>query len=197
MLRQGRALHPLQKLQLWPIRLVAGAWPGPLLVLSYRRALIGRRFTTMVGVLLRDRSSWSPAELELFMAYTARLLRCSYCADSHAVVAELGMGEALVEQAMRDWRSAPVREPVRAMLGFLSKFVPPDQDFGPADIAALRDAGVSDEAIRQALFASWGMQNLARWGQAMGWESHDRRVLVWAGRAIRLFGYWWLSVWPG
>lgn len=59
--------------------------------------------------------------------------------------------EALVEAVLEDWRTAPIEEPLRAMLGFLEKLTLEPERVTAADVAPLRAAGLSDEAIEDAI----------------------------------------------
>ncbi|MGH7673083.1 MAG: carboxymuconolactone decarboxylase family protein [Gemmatimonadales bacterium] len=52
---------------------------------------------------------------------------------------------------LEDWRTAPVDPKVRATLGFLEKLTLDPDHVGPADVAPLRAAGVSDVAIEDAI----------------------------------------------
>ena len=54
---------------------------------------------------------------------------------------------------LADWRTAPVDPKVRAALGLLEKLTLAPADVRPADLAPLRAAGVSDEAIEDAIHA--------------------------------------------
>lgn len=51
-----------------------------------------------------------------------------------------------------DWTTAPVAEPLRVTLGFLRKVTLTPDDVGPSDIVPLREAGLSDQAIVDALY---------------------------------------------
>lgn len=62
------------------------------------------------------------------------------------------MGDAqLVAAVLEDWRRAPVREPLRLMLGFLEKLTLEPDRITAEDVAPLRAAGLSDAAIEDAL----------------------------------------------
>jgi uncharacterized peroxidase-related enzyme len=61
------------------------------------------------------------------------------------------MGRDVVEAVLDDWRTAPVPERMRAMLGFLEKLTLQPADVGPADLRPVRAAGVSDRAIEDAI----------------------------------------------
>jgi uncharacterized peroxidase-related enzyme len=60
--------------------------------------------------------------------------------------------EALVRAVLEDWRTAPVDERMRAMLGFLEKVTLDPAEVGPEDIAPLKTAGIADQAIEEALY---------------------------------------------
>ena len=51
----------------------------------------------------------------------------------------------------RDWRSAPVDEPLRATLGFLEKLTLRPDELRPEDAAAVLAAGVGKDALELAL----------------------------------------------
>ena len=53
--------------------------------------------------------------------------------------------------ALDDWRTAPLDPGLRATLHFLEKLTLTPADVGPADVDPLRAAGVSDEAIEDAI----------------------------------------------
>jgi alkylhydroperoxidase family enzyme len=57
----------------------------------------------------------------------------------------------LTEAVLADWRTAPVPEGLRATLGFVAKLTLEPDAIGPDDVAAVRSAGVSDEAIVDAV----------------------------------------------
>jgi alkylhydroperoxidase family enzyme len=51
----------------------------------------------------------------------------------------------------RDWRTAPVTPKLRATLGFLEKLTLQPEDVAREDADAVRAAGVSDEALIDAI----------------------------------------------
>ena len=57
----------------------------------------------------------------------------------------------LVEAVLADWRTAPVDAKLRTTLAFLEKLTLEPADVRPADLEPLRAAGVSDEAIEDAI----------------------------------------------
>ena len=72
---------------------------------------------------------------------------------SHAAVAALGLDDdALVTAVLQNWRTAPVNERLRGMLGFLEKVTLTPSEVTPQDVVALHSAGVNDRAIEEALY---------------------------------------------
>jgi alkylhydroperoxidase family enzyme len=52
---------------------------------------------------------------------------------------------------LADWRTAPIERPLRAMLGYLEAVTLRPGELGPEDAETVRAAGVSDQAIVDAL----------------------------------------------
>jgi uncharacterized peroxidase-related enzyme len=57
----------------------------------------------------------------------------------------------LVQAALHDWRTAPIDARLRAMLGFLEKLTLTPDLLAATDARQLRDAGLSDSAIEDAI----------------------------------------------
>ena len=77
---------------------------------------------------------------------------------------------------MKDWRTAPIRDDLKAAVGFLTKFVPPEETFGPEDIQALRDAGLSSQNIKDVMYASFSFMCLSKWADAFNFPLHTPRL---------------------
>ena len=78
-LEKGKGLRPLQKLQLFMIRLLTkGFIPGPVLVMSYRRELFGKAFSVTLHEALRQMTEWELGEVELFAAFVSKQHECFY-----------------------------------------------------------------------------------------------------------------------
>lgn len=59
-----------------------------------------------------------------------------------------------MEAVLEDYRTAPIDERLRATLAFLEKLTLSPAEVGPADIAPMRAAGVSDRAIEEAVYVA-------------------------------------------
>jgi len=63
---------------------------------------------------------------------------------------------------LRDFRSAPVDARLQAMLGFLEKMTLDPEALSGADAAALREAGLSDTAITDAIGVAFAFNLIDR-----------------------------------
>lgn len=88
-----------------------------------------------------------------------------------------------------DWRSAPVNAKLRATLGFLEKLTLRPDEIRPADVAPLRAAGVSDEAIEDAIHVCVLFNIYDRLADSMGWHLPDGDGYAASGRNLMKRGY--------
>ncbi|TMM03021.1 MAG: hypothetical protein E6G10_08615 [Actinobacteria bacterium] len=58
----------------------------------------------------------------------------------------------MTQAVLDDWRTAPVDEKLRATLGFLEKLTLSPDEVSSADAEPVRQAGVSDSALRDAVY---------------------------------------------
>ena len=149
----------------------------------------GRPFLGIAQMLLRGRSTWTVAERELFATLVSSWNRCSYCVSTHGGVARRGAGDDLIDRAVADWRTAPLRPPARAMVAFLEKMTLAPETLTTADADAIRAAGADDDAIRQAIYIGWWFNVANRTADAYGLEAPSARFLPGAVRFMSAVGY--------
>ena len=70
----------------------------------------------------------------------------------------------------RDWRTAPVDERLRAALGFVEKLTLRPEELGPADADMARAAGVSDDALVDAIHVAALFNMIVRLADSLGWD---------------------------
>ncbi len=107
-----------------------------------------------------------------------------------------GIGRGLIEAVLADWRTAPVDEKLRATLGFLEKLTLDPAGLGEADVAAARAAGVSDEALEEAVRVCFLFSAIDRIADALDFTLPTQRSLKWVGRILLHLGYGLAAV-PG
>ena len=80
------------------------------------------------------------------------------------------LGKELPEAVLRDWRTAPIDERLRAMLGFLEKLTLTPEAITVEDARALRRAGVSAAAAKDAVHVAFVFAFFTRMADALGFD---------------------------
>jgi alkylhydroperoxidase family enzyme len=93
------------------------------------------------------------------------------------------------EAVVADWRSAPLRPELAATLVFLEKLTLRPDELVPADAAAARLAGVSDQALRDAATVCALFNVIVRLADSLGWEVPSWERLMARAPAMLEGGY--------
>jgi alkylhydroperoxidase family enzyme len=101
-----------------------------------------------------------------------------------------------VKAVLNDWRTAPVSARMLATLAFLEKLTLTPALVGPGDAKAALQAGVSEAALRQAIYVASLFATMNRMTLALDCKLPAARGLQWAVRILRMAGYGSSSV-PG
>jgi uncharacterized peroxidase-related enzyme len=110
--------------------------------------------------------------------------------SQHGAVASRALcDERLVQAALEDWRTAPIPEPLRLTMGFLEKLTLAPASVGPDDVVPLRAAGLSDEAIEDAIQICANMNIMNRLGDALGFEASQPDSLARYASLLLRLGY--------
>jgi alkylhydroperoxidase family enzyme len=99
------------------------------------------------------------------------------------------LGQDVWKAVEADWRTAPVSEGLRAMLGFLEKLTLNPEELGPADADAVRAAGVSDEAMVDAIHVGSLFNMIARLAESLAWDVPSWEACLARGEAMLAGGY--------
>jgi alkylhydroperoxidase family enzyme len=75
-----------------------------------------------------------------------------------------------VAAVLGDWTTAPVSDGLRATLGLLRKVTLTPDEVGPGDVEAVREAGVGDDAIADALHVCALFNTIDRIADALRFE---------------------------
>lgn len=92
--------------------------------------------------------------------------------------------EKLVESVLADWRTAPVDDKLRAMLGFLETLTLRPDEVTAADVAPLRAAGWPDEAIEKAIYVCFCFSVMDRLADTFGFQLTSEKGLKWVSRIL-------------
>ena len=79
----------------------------------------------------------------------------------------------MVQAVLEDWRKAPIGAKLRAQLGFLEQLTLRPDEVRPRDIEPLRAAGLSDEAIEDAIQVCTLFNIYDRMADSLGWYLPD------------------------
>jgi len=76
----------------------------------------------------------------------------------------------LWEAVRDDWRTAPIDERLRAMLGFIEKLTLRPAELTPADADAVLATGVSRDALVDAIHVAALFNMIVRMADSLGWD---------------------------
>ena len=88
-----------------------------------------------------------------------------------------------------DFRTAPIDEKLRAMLGLLETFTLYPDRLEVSDVRVVLDAGVTREAIRDAYYVAFLFNVYDRLADTLGWELPEDGYYAKAGRFLLKKGY--------
>lgn len=137
-------------------------------ILLYRPDFFGRPFLQLIRAVMRGPSEWTVGERELFAAFVSRLNECTFCTGIHSHVSTLASGREVTVDELDNWSTAPFSEPVKAALGLLAKLMRAPQALTAEDVAAVRQTGLSDEAIYDALHVAFVFNVINRLADVFG-----------------------------
>jgi uncharacterized peroxidase-related enzyme len=137
-------------------------------IILYRPAFFGRSYLRLLREVMRGESAWSVGERELFAAFVSRRNACTFCTGVHCHVATLALGNEVTVHDLDDWSSAEFSPAVTATLAVLAKQMAPEPALTSEDVAAARRAGVSDQALADALHVAFLFDVINRLADVFG-----------------------------
>jgi uncharacterized peroxidase-related enzyme len=185
--RTGQGIK--HKLMLKMAPLVVGAKsPDLMYILFYRPDFFGFPVGVLSDAILRSESEWTVGERELFAAPVSRKNECRFCETAHTAVASRTLGKEVVEAALRG-QSGTVSNRAIAILHFLEKLTLEPDAVAPGDLEALRSAGISDDAIVDAVYVCFLFSTFNRLVFALGCEVMDAKQLDKVSKMLLEKGY--------
>jgi uncharacterized peroxidase-related enzyme len=127
--------------------------------------------------LMRGESGLTKAQREMIAVVVSTANRCHYCIVSHsAALRKLTGDPILVEQLQTNHAYAKVESKERAMLDFAVKLTEQSHRCTEADVAALREAGWTDEDIMDIAEVAAMFNFTNRLASGLGWLPNDEYV---------------------
>lgn len=94
-----------------------------------------------------------------------------------------------MQRVLADYRTAPIDEKLRAMLGLLEKMTLAHEALSADDVRQVLAAGVSREAVRDAFYVAFLFNTYDRLADTLGWELPAAEYYPKAGRMLLKRGY--------
>jgi alkylhydroperoxidase family enzyme len=98
----------------------------------------------------------------------------------------MAFDEALTQQVLADFESAPIDDRLRATLRFLRKMTLEPHALLPDDARAVLAAGVDREALTDAIHVAYLFNVFDRLADAMGWDVPEKALGAYQVSARRL-----------
>lgn len=161
----------------------SGFVPNVFLALGHRPAEL-RAFCDYHDALMERDSGLSKAERELVVVATSAANNCTYCIVAHGAILRIrAKDDQLADLVAANPWSAPLSERQRAIVDLALSVAQDSARFGERELAAARDAGLSDDEIWDvgAITAFFAMSN--RLAHLMALRPNDEFFLL--GRVPR------------
>jgi uncharacterized peroxidase-related enzyme len=150
----------------------------------HRPGFFGRPLLDFAPQVLRGPSYWTPGEREYMAVFSSRLNECPFCVRVHSETMRIeSRGEVDADG------DGPVRRELTAVLTLLEKVSRTPDDVSPADVDAVRDAGVPDDAIIDALHVNLVFNTVNRLANAFNWAWDSDHHIRTGAKFIHLFSY--------
>jgi alkylhydroperoxidase family enzyme len=94
-----------------------------------------------------------------------------------------------VEAALRDYRTAPMDERLRATLGFLEKLTLAPASLGEEDVGEVTATGVTPRALRDAIDVCAGFNVIDRVADALDFAPQTEKGLAAGAHMLTTRGY--------
>ena len=95
----------------------------------------------------------------------------------------------MVRAALEDFRTADIREGLRALLAFVEKMNRASTEIGPADVEAAKQAGWCDEALYDAITVCALFNFYNKWIDATGVQEMPPAAYEASGKRLAQGGY--------
>ena len=144
------------------------------------------RFTDEV---MRGPSPLSRGMRELIGTFVSSRNQCCFCSCAHAPVAAELLGRELVDEVLRDFESSRLDVRHKELFRYLAKLAENPALVGAADIARLKDAGWSEEAIYDALTVAAVFRFYNTWNNGAGVQQMETADYLHSGERLLTMGY--------
>ena len=150
-----------------------------------RPELFGEPFLDFAHDLLRGPSAWSVGERELFAAVVSRANRCQFCVGTHAEIAAKELGR----DVLADLDEGRLSPRAAAAASFVEALTRDPSSVSTEDVERAQAAGVSADALAEAIYVAFMFNTINRIADALGFEHHSDRGRRRGAAVLRRLGY--------
>ena len=179
----------LQSLKLSLARRLTGSELGAPTTMAYRSKFGNKHYVDLLHRVMHEPQAWSRSEIELIAAFVSQQNQCSYCLSAHKAVAAVHLDQQLIAQVLDDWQTAPITPQLKAALGFLQRLTREPMAVEASDMQALREAGLSEVAIEEAILVGFLFSVINRLADAFGFTLVNQAEYDQLGKRIDQMGY--------
>ena len=155
----------------------------------YRPEVLGGTFIPMVREIMRGPSEWTPGERELMAAVVSRRNACTFCAGIHSYVAQLHVGADVPPAALDDWRRLDMSPALRATIELLERLTDAPDEVTKVEVDVVREAGVSDDAIADAIHVAFVFNLINRLANAFEFTFQNEEARKADAKVLNRTGY--------
>jgi uncharacterized peroxidase-related enzyme len=141
--------------------------PDAARVAFYHKDFFGVPMGTWTQAAMRGPSPWSVAERELMACMVAKWNACAFCVGAHGAVAAKEMQRPAVDEIISDFRTAPISGRLKSALAFLEVMTLRPKDLKAEHAKAALSAGVSPEALMDAIAVGALFSIVTRYADAL------------------------------
>jgi uncharacterized peroxidase-related enzyme len=141
--------------------------PDAARVAFYHRNFFGVPVGVWTQAAMRGPSPWSVAERELMACMVAKWNACAFCVGAHGAVAAKEMQRPAVDDVISDFRTAPISGHLKSALAFLEVMTLRPEDLKAEHAKAVLSAGVSSEALIDAIAVGALFSIVTRYADAL------------------------------
>jgi uncharacterized peroxidase-related enzyme len=141
--------------------------PDAARVAFYHKDFFGTPMGAWTQAAMRGPSPWSVAERELMACMVAKWNACAFCVGAHGAVAAKEMPRAAVDEVISDFHTAPISGRLKSALAFLEIMTLHPEDLKPEHAKAALSAGVSPQALTDAIAVGTLFNIVTRYADAL------------------------------
>jgi AhpD family alkylhydroperoxidase len=141
--------------------------PDAARVAFYHKNFFGVPMGAWTQATMRGPSLWSVAERELMACMVAKWNACAFCVGAHGAVAAKQMQRLAVDETISDFHTAPISGQLKSALTFLEIMTLRPRDLKPEHAKAALSAGVSPEALTDAIAVGTLFSIVTRYANAL------------------------------